>query len=186
MGADITTLEGALQVLGQLLYDRDLRYDVVVIGGGSLLLLGLMDRTTKDLDVVALMKDRALLSADPLPQPLIQAVKEVGIALNLSLDWMNTGPASLFNTGLPQGFMDRLHARKYKGLTLYLADRLDQICFKLYAAVDQGPQSKHFSDLSALHPSIEELIDAKQWCISQDPSPPFIRMIDEVIECLKN
>lgn len=186
MTINVKGLEGALEVLGQLLADRKLHYEVVAIGGGSLLLLGLIDRTTKDLDVVALMKDRSLLSADPLPQPLVQAVREVGNALDLGKDWLNIGPASLFNTGLPKGFMERLHMRQYKGLTLYLADRSDQICFKLYASVDQGPQSKHFTDLRALRPSLKELMEAKKWCVSQDVSPPFAEMINEVIECFNS
>ena len=42
-------LEEALSTLGQLLQDRGEAYDVVVIGGGALLLLGLIVRPTKDL-----------------------------------------------------------------------------------------------------------------------------------------
>ena len=97
------------------------------IGGGSLLLLGLIDRTTKDLDLVAIVKDRELRSANPLPRPLVQAAEEVGRALDLGKDWLNIGPASLFEMGLPPGFIGRLHIRQYKGLTLYLADRFDLI-----------------------------------------------------------
>lgn len=48
------TLEEALGILGQLLLDRGLCYEVVAIGGGGLLLLGHILRTTKDLDLVAL------------------------------------------------------------------------------------------------------------------------------------
>src|ERR1700691_2750402 len=145
MKINLTGLEGALEILGQLLVDRGLHYEVAAIGGGSLLLLGLIDRTTKDLDLIALVKGRELISADPLPGPLVQAAEEVGRALDLGKDWLNIGPASLLETGLPPGFMERLHIRKFRGLTLHLADRFDQICFKLYASVDQGPQSKHFA-----------------------------------------
>ncbi len=45
MEIDSASLEGALEVLGQLLEDRGLHYEVVAIGGGSLLLLGLIQRT---------------------------------------------------------------------------------------------------------------------------------------------
>ncbi len=145
-------------MLGQLLSDRGFYYEVVAVGGGGLLLLGLIDRTTKDLDVVALVQGRELFSADPLPAALIRAAEEVGSALELGENWLNTGPASLLKMGLPQGFIERLHVRKYKGLTVYLADRFDQICLKLYASVDQGPESKHFADLLALTPTAEELV----------------------------
>jgi len=182
MQINLAGLEGALEVLGQLLADRKLHYEIVAIGGGSLLLLGLIDRTTKDLDLVALVKGRELFSADPLPTPLVQAAQEVGRALELGDDWLNIGPASLLEMGLPIGFIERLHIRKYKGLTLYLADRFDQICFKLYASVDQGPQSKHFADLLALMPTQNELLLAKAWCLTQDVSADFEKDLIQAIE----
>ena len=184
MRVDFTGLEGALQVLGQLLADRGLHYEVVAIGGGSMLLLGLIDRTTRDLDLVALMRERELISAEPLPRPLVQAAEEVGRALNLGKDWLNIGPASLMALGLPVGFIGRFHVRKYKGLTVYLADRFDHICFKLYASVDQGPQSKHFADLCALKPSLQELQQAKKWCVTQDVSADFAKDINRAIESI--
>ena len=182
MNIDFIRLETALQVLGQLLADRKFSYEVAAIGGGSLLLLGLIDRTTKDLDLVALVKDQELFSADPLPLPLLQAAEDVGKTLNLGKDWLNIGQASLFSMGLPPGFTERMHIRKYKGLTLYLADRFDQICFKLYASVDQGPQSKHFTDLLSLSPKPAELSQARNWCITQDVSENFANDITHVIE----
>ncbi len=182
MEIDLVSLENALEVLGQLLADRELHYEVAAVGGGSLLLLGLIERPTRDLDLVALIKDHALISANPLPSPLVQAVEEVGKALDLGKDWLNIGPASLLEMGVPSGFMGRLHVRKYKGLTLYLADRFDQICLKLYASVDQGPQSKHFTDLLALMPTRDELNLAKNWCITQDVSMNFAQNINEVLE----
>ncbi len=182
MKIDLASLEIALEVLGQLLADRGLSYEVAAIGGGSLLLLGLIDRTTKDLDLVALVKNRELFSANLLPLPLIQAAEEVGKALDLGDNWLNSGPASLLEMGLPRGFTERLHIREYKGLTLYLADRFDQICFKLYASVDQGPQSKHFADLLALTPTPDELFQAKNWCLTQDVSADFEKDINQAIE----
>ncbi len=182
MSIDLKGLEGALNILGQLLADRNLQYEVVAIGGGSLLLLGLIERTTRDLDLVALMKERELISANPLPQSFIKAVKEVGQALHLGNDWINIGPASLLEAGLPSGFIQRLHARKYNALTVYLADRFDQICFKLYASVDQGPKSKHFFDLCTLKPSLQELNQAKAWCLSQDSSSEFAQDLNEAVK----
>lgn len=182
MEIDTEALEGALRVLGDLLADRKLHYEVVAIGGGSLLLLGLIDRTTRDLDLVALIKGNELISASPLPRPLVKAAEQVGKALDLGKEWLNIGPSSLLEMGLPPGFMKRVHVRRYNGLTVYLADRLDQICFKLYASVDQGPHSKHFADLDALKPSQEELQWAKNWCITHDVSAAFARDINQAIK----
>ncbi len=173
MVIDSVSLEKALLALGQLLADRNQRYEIVAIGGGSLLLLNQISRTTNDIDLVALVNAGHLISADPLPQSLLQAIEDVGNALNLGKEWINTGPVSLFEMGLPTGFKERLYTRQYYGLTIHLASRFDQICFKLYAAVDQGPHSKHFADLKALQPTAEELAQAKNWCITHDISEPF-------------
>jgi hypothetical protein len=159
MEINTESLDGALRVLSNLLADRGLHYEVVAIGGGGLLLLGLVDRTTKDLDLVALLHGKELISPNPLP-------------------------TALLDFGLPLGFVNRLHCRRYGGLTLYLADRIDQIYFKLYASVDQGPQSKHFTDLNALNPSLAELRQAKNWCLTHDSSTEFEKEIDLAIESI--
>lgn len=182
MTIDTITLDKALTVLGQLLADRRHHYEVVAIGGGSLLLLGQIDRTTKDLDLVALVNDGRFISANPLPENLMQAAEEVGRALDLAKGWLNIGPESLFTSGLPQGFKERMHTKQYGGLTIHLAGRLDQICFKLYAAVDQGPYSKHFADLKSLEPTREELAIAKSWCITHDVSEPFALELEKALE----
>ena len=155
---------------------------IVAIGGGSLLLLRQIERTTKDIDLVALVKAGKLIPADPLPLTLIQAADDVGRALELGKDWLNIGPSSLLKLGLPKGFKSRMHTRHFKGLTLHLADRFDQICFKLYASVDQGPYSKHFADLFSLKHSAEELDRAKKWCVTHDVSEVFEEEIDKAIE----
>lgn len=186
MEINFANLEEALQTLGQILTDRGYSYEIVAIGGGSLLLLRQVERTTKDLDLVALIKDGELVFPDPLPTALAQAAEEVGRALALGKNWLNTEPASLFRMGLPVGFKDRLQTRRYQGLTIHLADRFDQICFKLYASVDQGPTSKHFRDLVTLKPSAHELELAKSWCISQDVSEAFEKEIEEALQSIRH
>jgi hypothetical protein len=51
---DPATLEDALSTLGAVLQARGLTFEIVAIGGSSLLLLGITSRVTRDLDVVAL------------------------------------------------------------------------------------------------------------------------------------
>lgn len=48
-------LEQALQALGDLLMDRGEPYTVVAIGGGALQFRGLTERSTEDIDVVAML-----------------------------------------------------------------------------------------------------------------------------------
>ena len=48
-------LEEALQTLGAVLRQRGLSFEAVTIGGSSLMLLGLINRPTRDLDLAALV-----------------------------------------------------------------------------------------------------------------------------------
>lgn len=78
-----------------------------------MVLLGYIDRATKDLDLVAVMEFGQMISAKPLPQGLIKEIAAVGAALEIGEFWVNGGPTSLLNAGLPEGFEDRLIMRKY-------------------------------------------------------------------------
>lgn len=96
---------------------------------------------------------------------------------------MNSGPASLLDLGLPEGALQRSIRREWAGLALRLAAREDQICFKLYAAVDQGPSSKHFQDLVSLSPTTAELLVAARWVRTHDPSEGFR---DQLLRALRD
>lgn len=167
------SFEEPLAVLGQLLEERGLRYELLAIGGGALQLLGLITRSTRDIDVVALVEDGSAIPIPALPGPLRQAVEDTASVLRLPPEWFNAGPRSLMDLGLPDGSVERSHRRQWGGLVLRLADRRDQVFFKLYAAVDQGPRSKHFDDLRRLAPTLEDLRAAAAWARSHDPSPGF-------------
>lgn len=81
-------------------------------------------------------------------------------------------------------FLDRLERRDYgEGLTVYLASRYDQIHFKLYALVDQGP-GKHEDDLRSLQPTDEELLIAAHWARTHDTSEPFAAILGQVLSHL--
>jgi hypothetical protein len=157
---------------------------VVAIGGGSLLLLDLIQRPTRDIDLVAVVGEGGYLCAEPLPAELKLAVEEVGRALGLADDWLNPGPTDLLRLGLPEGFEQRTEPRRYAALTIHIASRFDQICFKLYASVDQGPQSKHFADLQRLGPTRDELRQARSWCLTHDPSPAFADQLGQALAVL--
>lgn len=177
--SDITPNSGEriLEALGEQLAARGERYELVVVGGSALLALGLVERTTKDVDIVALRAGEGLKSARPMPAGLRIAGDLVARDFALSTDWLNPGPTDLLELGLPVGFVDRLERRDYgNGLVVYLASRLDQIHFKLYAAVDQGP-GKHEADLRALAPSAEELVTAARWSRTQDPSEGYAQVL---------
>ncbi len=106
------------------------------------------------------------------------------VAIGIGKHWVNERPTSFLESGLPEGFEQRLVTHGYDGLTIHFASRFDQICFKLYAAIDQGPDSKHFADLTRLQPTREELLTAKKWCYTQDVSQEFSIMMEEALSAL--
>lgn len=167
--------ERPLETLGRLLVERGLRYELFAVGGGALLLLGLITRPTKDIDVVGVVEGGEVIASRSLPQPLEAAVRDVARLLGLRHDWLNSGPAALVELGLPERALARASVREWGGLRLHLASRVDQIYFKLYATVDQGPASRHFADLRRLSPTPAELLDAARWARTHDPSEGFRR-----------
>src|SRR5678809_381723 len=185
MALDRTTeVVRALETLGAVLEHRGERHEVVLIGGSSLMLLGLIARATRDVDVLALVRNGSLVSGVPLPEGLRRAVEDVARDLGLDRDWLNSGPTRLLDFGLPTGFLERCETRKFGGLAARIASRFDQVHLKLYAATDQGERSKHFDDLSQLEASREELLAAGRWCRTQDPSPGFRVMLHQTLASL--
>lgn len=178
-------LEEALATLGEVLTQRRAPQEIALIGGSGLLLLGTVERTTHDVDVVALVSDGRLSTATPLPPALRDAALDVARALDLGPHWFNSGPTSLLDFGLPAGFLSRCEERRYGSLVVHVAGRLDQIHFKLYAATDMGPRSKHMSDLRALAPSSEELLTAARWCRGHDPSEGFLHSLRAALAFLE-
>lgn len=98
---------------------------------------------------------------------------------------MNSAPSDLWRMGLPDGFQERLEPIQYGGLLIHCASRFDQICFKLYATVDQGPDSKHFDDLIRLRPTSSELDEAASWCKTHDVSLEFAQCLSEALQQLR-
>ena len=169
--------DAVLAALGEQLAAAGERFELVVIGGSALVALGLVRRATRDVDVVALRSEGALVSAKPLPTALVAAGDRVARDFGLDPGWLNSGPTDLLGFGLPEGFESRLVSRAYgSALTVHYAERLDQIHFKLYALTDQGP-GRHEADLRALNPSPAELAAAARWARTQDPSHGFREML---------
>lgn len=143
-----------------------------------------MDRTTSDIDVLALDSAEGLKPADPLPPPLVVARDRVARDFELEPDWLNPGPADLLRFGLPDGFMKRVETRGFgPALTVHFAGRVDQIHFKLYALVDQGA-GRHEDDLRALKPTRDELLAGARWAMTHDPSEGFRKELLGALEHL--
>lgn len=180
-----TQLNQALEALSAQLQAKGKRRELVVIGGSGLIALGLIERATKDVDVVALASEQGLEPADPLPADLKEAADRVAADLDLEEKWLNAEPSrDLLEFGLPEGFRARLRPQVFgPALTVHFADRIDQVHLKLYAVVDHGP-GRHLEDLQALNASPNELIAAARWTRTHDPSEGFRAELLRVLDYL--
>jgi hypothetical protein len=171
---DRTLLERALSILGDELSTRGLRFAIVVVGGSALLLRDVTRRTTRDFDVMAIVDNGEYKKAEPMPIELQEAARDIGETLDIGPDWLNGKASGLLDFELPKGFQARTEVRAYGALTVHIAGRADLIVLKLDAAVSEGPSSRHFSDLQALKPSVDELLLAARWLTTAiDSSPGF-------------
>ena len=163
-------LDQALRLTAERLAELEAPQETLVVCGGSALLaLGLVDRTTKDVDVLAGVDAvSGLIDPRPLSATLRAVVDEVGIQLDLPPGWLNTGPASQVLMGLPEGFLARLIRREYgPKLIIHYPDRFDLIHLKFFAVIDQGP-GRHVMDLRKLAPTDAEMLAAARWVLTQD------------------
>ena len=83
---------------------------LVVCGGAALAALELVDRTTKDVDVLARVDETKegpeIRKINKFPPWLIEAANIVARDFGLPEDWLNLGPALQLESGLPDGFGD--------------------------------------------------------------------------------
>lgn len=184
-------VDRALTLVGELLAAEGHEYAVTILGGAALKLLGIVERTTADVDILAFATPRPVGAPEPatlreppepIPEPLARAARTVARDLGLDPQWLNTGPALQWRAGLPPGLAQRVQWRRYAALWVGVVARYDLIFFKLFAAADQtGPRSVHYQDLLALRPSAAELDAAAAWVRTQDASPEFASVLDRVV-----
>jgi hypothetical protein len=155
-------IEAALARVSELLNADGEAFAIVILGGAALNLLGVVARTTTDVDILAVARpgDPAIqreISEPPVPLPesLRRAVRLVAEDMALAPDWLNAGPALQWRTGLPPGLAGRIQWRQYgDALDVGIVSRYDLIFFKLFAAADDiGTAGVHYQDLIALEPT---------------------------------
>lgn len=185
-------IEEVLDAVGDLLDADGHRVSIVIIGGAALLLLGVIERATRDVDIVAVADPAGdFLSLVRPPQPLdaslSAAIAQVARDFGLPDNWMNRGPANQWDIGLPNGFAERVQWRRYRGLDVGIADRIDLICLKLEAAADQpSDDSRHFRDLLALKCTDDELEVATRWARTKNVGAEYHLILDRVLAHVRN
>jgi Nucleotidyltransferase of unknown function (DUF6036) len=174
-----------LSALAEQLGAQGESYELLVVGGSALITLGLVSRTTVDVDVIGVRGDAGFVPADPLPEPLRLARDRVARDFSIDPEWLNARAADIVRFGLPEGFEDRVETRPYPpSLMVHFASRYDLIHFKLHALVDRGPGGKHEDDLRALEPTREELLAAARWAMTHDPSEGFRQELEHALRYL--
>jgi hypothetical protein len=151
-------------------------------------LLGLADRSTVDVDILAAATDDgALHPPDPLPAALLAAARAVARDRGLAADWLNTQVAGQWRLGLPPGTERDIAWRRYGGLWVGLVSRRTLVFFKLYASADQADAANvHTRDLLALAPSDAELDEAAAWVCAQDPGTDFHAVVARVVTYVRS
>lgn len=171
---DDARLVQALQELGRTLADRELTFHVAIVGGAALLLRGLRDRPTQDVDVAAVAEgSETLRGHHVLPPALQDAAADVALVLRLgNPDWMNAGCVAILGDQFPSDFAAGADVRVFDGLIVSVLGRRDLVRLKLYAASDEGPGSWHLDDLRVMRVTEDELQDAREWVLSATNQHP--------------
>lgn len=189
---DSSAFEELLTAVGEHLAAWGDSAAIVVVGGSALAMMGWVDRTTEDVDVIARAAGfgrgsrRRLLPPEPLPDALTAAVERVARDYGLRSDWMNAAAGMQWLTGLPDGFDEGLEWRRFGALHVGFAGRASLIALKLFAAVDQGSESVHFQDLVGLEPTDGELDVAAEWVSRQDPVEYFADQVAEEVDNVRS
>jgi hypothetical protein len=170
-----TNLDALLSALGDELGERGACAHLLVIGGSALVAGRFGTRATRDVDVVALVTDGELRTAEPFSKELASAAKSVARNFNLEAGWLNAGPTSLLSTatGLPEGILARALTQHFgPALTVSFAGRRDLIFFKVYALSDRD-EARDLADLRTLAPEPDELHAAARWVRTHNMPGPI-------------
>jgi len=166
-----------IQAFDAFLKARGLRLDAVVIGGSALALLGVIDRQTRDFDILKPDLAPEVLDA---AQAFAKQMRDDGT--ELGDDWLNNGPSQLVST-LPSGWEARCRpAFAGDALELTTLGRSDLLKTKLFALCDRGTD---LADCIALSPTQAELTDAQAWVTTQDANELWPAHVAEVFDDLR-
>lgn len=159
--------EQMLAALGEVLEKQNAKIvDIVVCGGMALVLQGMTDRRTRDIDGLGLVVDNG--GTLKLKKPLVgkqfsDAVERVGAVYGEGKNWFGFAAIVLHDdTTLPAGLVKRAMVKQY-GSRLRLCSRQDMVCLKMWAALNRsGPD---MGDLMDMGTSEEEAEAGFKWCL---------------------
>jgi Nucleotidyltransferase of unknown function (DUF6036) len=166
-----------LEYFDGFLEARGLRLDAIVVGGSALVLLGIIDRPTRDVDI--LHPDLPPRIADA-SRAFALEMRERGI--ELADTWLKNGPSSLSKV-LPDDWANRTQpAFSGRALVLGTLGRADLLKTKLIALCDRGTD---LADCIAFSPSAEELEEAMPWVALQDANELWPSHVEKTLRDLR-
>lgn len=167
-----TNAEQVLVRLDEELVTAGEKRSLIICGGGALIVMKVIERRTRDVDVVA-------PEIDPLLKKLAVLVgKEFGLSEN----WLNNGPASLVRD-LTTGWQNRtVPVFAGKALELQALGRSDLLATKLYAFCDREDD---LDDVLRLKPSKEELDSLFPWVLERDGSAYWPARVEDCFNRLR-
>jgi len=172
---------------------------LLVCGGAALNALGIVQRGTRDVDVICVVEDDAgggvrFVKGDRLPFDLPSLIDDVARDLGLPMEdhqgnplpedqkWLNLGPHRLLQFGLPDGIEKRLTRKQYGTcLKVYLIGREDQIPLKLYACLISPREAIHTQDLYKIGPTEQEMREAVTWLTAHNITERHRKKLREVL-----
>jgi hypothetical protein len=172
MAKPVFNPQDIIPLFDRYLSERRLAFSGVAIGGAALSVLGIVERTTRDVDILE----------PAIPGDVLDAARAFAAKHGLAEDWLNVGPASLVQH-LPDGWRRRLQPL-YSGKSLVLSTlgRIDLIRSKLWATCDR---MRDVEDLVALNPTDDEVHLAADWVKPLDANPGWPAHVDTMAAALK-
>jgi hypothetical protein len=156
----------------EFLTSRRLRFEGVAIGGAALVVLDVIQRATRDID---------LLETE-IPAAISKAASEFASKYGLSEHWFNAGPADLLRY-LPSSWKTDLQPL-YSGMSLNLKtlSRINIIRTKFWAMCDR---MRDVDDLIAIAPSDDEIEIALEWVRPLDANPAWPKHAESMAHALR-
>jgi len=157
------TVKVVLDRFDAFLQRRGFVYETTVIGGAALIVMGITNRRTKDVDCLT----------PSIPLEIARAAKDFAnseVDLGLDQNWFNNEPASLAND-LPAGWQGRrVPLYRGKALVLITLGRMDILRAKIFAYLDR---QKDLDDCIALKPLPGEVMECYPWLKERDANPDW-------------
>jgi len=160
--------------------------EVLCCGASALCILGLLSRSTMDVDVLGIISDeKEVLPCEHFSPEMESAIAASGRELGLPDDWFNGSASTLLQRSLPSGTLER--SKKHRQvfgacLAVRFLDRMDQVALKFFAAMDPKDGHRHLQDLEEIAPTRPEIIHAITWMTAWKSNQAFRDRLAYLVE----